>query len=105
MELLLNLAWLTLAIFAFAVVLPSVKTRRLRAAVVLAGLVALLFPIISISDDLYADWSAQELVAVFFAVAALVIVFGAITRLVAIRPLRPLVATIDLSNPRSPPRG
>ncbi len=104
-EQLLNLAWLSIAIVAFAVVLPSVRTRRFRTAVMLAAVVALLFPIISISDDLSADSSAQEIVAVIFAVAGLVIVFGAIMRLLATVPLRPAVATLVLSDPRSPPRG
>jgi len=101
----LNFAWLSIAIFAFAVVLPSVKrTRRVHAAVVLAGVVALLFPIISISDDLNVDWSAQEIVAVLFTVAGLAIVLAAIARLAASSPQLVAFETVDLSDPRSPPR-
>lgn len=101
----LNLAWLSIAIFAFAVVLPSVKTRRFRAAVALLGLLALLFPVISISDDLTADSSAKDLVVVLFAVAALMIVLAAIARLVETAHPRITFATVKLSDPRSPPRG
>jgi hypothetical protein len=103
-EQLLNLVWLSLAILAFAVVLPAVKTRRLHAAVALGALIALLFPIISISDDLYVDWSAQEVVAVLFAVAAFFVVLAAIARLIAVAQPRLIVAALELSDPRSPPR-
>ncbi len=105
-EQILNVAWLAIAIFAFAYLLPRIeRRRRLRAALVLAGVLALLFPIISISDDLNVDWSAQDVVAVLFTVAALVIVLAAIARLVSVA-LQPVAfETVDLSDPRSPPRG
>ena len=104
-EQLLNVAWLSIAILAFAVVLPGVRTRRLRAAVALAGLLALLFPVISISDDLTADSSARDLVVILFAVATLMVVLAAIARLVETAHPRITFATVKLSDPRSPPRG
>ena len=104
-EQILNVAWLSIAITAFAVVLPRVKSGRLRAIVALAGLLALLFPVISISDDLTADSSAKDLVVILFAVAALMIVLAAIARLVESVPPRVSFATVKLSDPRSPPRG
>ena len=104
-EQLLNFAWLSIAITAFAVVLPSIdRRRRTRAALVLVAVVALLFPIISISDDLNADQSAQEIAAVLIAVAGLILVLSAIARLAAATPQLVAFETVDLSDPRSPPR-
>lgn len=100
----LNLVWLSIAILSFAVVLPSVKTRRFRAVIALAGLLALLFPVISISDDLTADSSAQDLVVVLFTVAALMILLAAIARLLETAPVLVSFATVKLTDPRSPPR-
>ena len=69
MELTLNLIWLTLALIAFAIVLPAAaasRERRHRKIFVLTGgiallcVLALLFPIISVSDDLSADRDATE---------------------------------------------
>jgi uncharacterized membrane protein len=103
-EQLLNLAWLSIAIFAFMVVLPSVPRRRSLAAVALAGTLVLLFPIISISDDLSADSVAQEVLAVLFAVAGLVVILIALMRLASISSPQQVLATIASSDPRSPPR-
>ena len=104
-EQVLNVAWFAIAVFAFAFVLPRTRPdRRFRAVVVLAGVLALLFPVISISDDLNVDWSAQEIVAVLFSVAGLILVLAAIARLVAAAPQPVAFETVDLSDPRSPPR-
>jgi peptidoglycan/LPS O-acetylase OafA/YrhL len=102
-EQVLNLVWLLIASVAFAVVLPSVRRRRTFAAVALAGILVLLFPIISISDDLHPDWVAYEVLAVLFAIVGLVVVFSAIARLVTTYVPQLTVVTIDLSDPRSPP--
>jgi hypothetical protein len=103
-EQILNLAWLAIAIFAFAVLLPSVPRRRGLAAVALAGTLALLFPIISISDDLSADSVAQEVLAVLLALAGLVVLFVALMRLASISSPLQVLATIASCDPRSPPR-
>lgn len=61
MELLLNAVWLAIAIAAFARLAFQRDRRRLAAAVVAtACVVALLFPIISITDDLTASVAAVE---------------------------------------------
>jgi hypothetical protein len=104
MEQLLNFAWLAIAIITFAVVLPSVsRKRRVHAALVLATVLALLFPIISISDDL--NVTTQEVVAVLFAVATLFLALAAIARLTVAAPQLVSLETVDHSDPRSPPRG
>jgi hypothetical protein len=105
-EQILNVLWLMIATFAFTVELPRIdRRRRVVAALALAGIVALLFPIISISDDLSADAAAQEVLAVLFTVVGLIVVFLSATRLVMIAPARLAFATYESSDPRSPPRG
>ncbi|HSP16858.1 MAG TPA: hypothetical protein VLV78_19080 [Thermoanaerobaculia bacterium] len=102
----LNVAWSGIAIFAFAVLLPKVDARRrVVGALVLAGVLVLLFPIISISDDLNADSAAQEVLAVIFTVVGLIVVLGTALRLTPIAPQRLTVAAVESFDPRSPPRG
>lgn len=105
-EQLLNVLWLMIATFAFTIELPRIdRRRRAVAALAFAGIVALLFPIISISDDLSADAAAQEVLAVFFTIVGLIVVFVSAMRLSMIAPARFAVATSESSDPRSPPRG
>jgi hypothetical protein len=61
MELLLNLAWLTLAVSAALVGIPACRVApsraflgRLHSAVVLGSILVLVFPFISVTDDLMA---------------------------------------------------
>src|ERR1044071_1260796 len=87
MELLLNIVWLAIALTAFARLASWSRTepdrRRVAAAfVATACVVALLFPIISITDDLSASVAAvEEMVAVrrVMAAAAQLIVAVALT--------------------------
>ena len=87
MELLLNIVWLAIALAAFARLAAWSRTepdrRRVAAAcVATACVVALLFPIISITDDLTASVAAvEEMVAVrrVMAAAAQLIVAVALT--------------------------
>ncbi|HEV2721927.1 MAG TPA: hypothetical protein VG323_18040 [Thermoanaerobaculia bacterium] len=58
MELLLNVLWLAVALAAFALCTRGGRDRR--RIVVTACIVALLFPIISITDDLAASVAAVE---------------------------------------------
>ena len=103
-EQVLNFAWLAIAIFAFAVVLPSCKRqRRAQAAVALIGTVALLFPIISISDDFSADKAIQDVVAILLTVGAVVVMLRAVARVGTVAPVAFRGTTLDLSDPRSPP--
>ncbi|HEX9161269.1 MAG TPA: hypothetical protein VF980_06140 [Thermoanaerobaculia bacterium] len=104
-EQVLNFAWLSIAVFAFAVVLPSLQRRRTQVLVALIGTLALLFPIISISDDFNADTNAQEVLAILLTVASLVVTLGAVARLIPAPLPRIAPATVDLSDPRSPPLG
>ncbi len=105
-EPLLNMIWGSLAIFAFAVVLPKIEgRRRLAGTVALTAILALLFPIISISDDLSADSTAREVLAVLFTVVGPILVFGSPLRLTPTAPKRLVVAALESFDPRSPPRG
>ena len=61
MELLLNSIWIATVIAAFACALPRLRTRgALTIAIALGCALALLFPIISVSDDLVVDRDAFE---------------------------------------------
>ncbi len=105
-EWLSNVVWLAVAVAAFAVVMPDVAPRRRPVAVLaLGGILVLLFPIFSISDDLNADSAAREVLAVLFTVVGLIVVFDGALRLSALKPKRFAFASLDSSDPRSPPRG
>src|SRR5712691_1805293 len=60
-ELILNLLWFAIAIWSFTAVLRN-ERRRVRASAMLAVIcfVALLFPIISITDDIHCDSQLAE---------------------------------------------
>ncbi len=62
MELGLNLAWVAVCIVALAATLPMVRRSRrpLILGLALICALALLFPIISVSDDLASDFSTFE---------------------------------------------
>ncbi|HEY2325259.1 MAG TPA: hypothetical protein VGJ82_20545, partial [Thermoanaerobaculia bacterium] len=74
-EQLLNLAWVAIAIGSFAMLLKH--RRDGKAIIALAFTMALLFPIISASDDMMnADRALEEVLAVLaaFAIAFILIV-------------------------------
>lgn len=58
-ELTLNLIWAAVAVSAFAFVLPRTRPRW-AASIALSCILVLLFPIISVSDDLSARWEAID---------------------------------------------
>ncbi len=63
MELILNLAWLLLAVPAFLVWRGRALSRKpgsLQALLILGGLLAILFPVVSATDDLRAMRSEVE---------------------------------------------
>lgn len=98
----LNMVWLTIAAGAFAFVLPRRRDVRVVAAVVFA--VALLFPIISASDDLASIDSVFEKAIAVLAALALAFTFVVIANVHA-EPRR--VASLLLvaeSGTRAPPR-
>ena len=99
-EVIFNALWFALAVAAF-VITPR-RSRQVTLTVACA--VALLFPIISISDD-FIDRDALD--DVFAVVVTLFVVAAALMALATVEPQRRsraalLVAT--LSDPRSPPR-
>jgi hypothetical protein len=97
-ESLLNFAWLMTAAAAMLGVLPSRCDGR-AAATLLCGL-ALLFPIISASDDLSAD-ATLAVLSVVVAAVVLTALFRLASEKMVVEPLHRTVP----SDPRSPPRG
>ena len=100
-ELVLNAVWLAIVVSAFA----FVPRRSSRALLAVAAVLVLLFPIISVSDDLALDGnSLEEALAIIVALLLLVAVLSAIAR-VDVPLLRPaLILIATPSDPRSPPR-
>jgi uncharacterized membrane protein len=101
-ESILNIAWLVIAFAAGAGVLS--RRRDPRAIFALLGVIALLFPIISISDDFSADRTLEEAVAVL-AVIIIVAALTALFRLTTVPIPAVAIHRVVLSDPRSPPRG
>ena len=99
-----NLFWLIASVAAFILILPRVPSRRGRAAVILGCAVALLFPVISVSDD-FADGRAsfEQLLATLVAVC-LALLLTAVARITPAPTRVPAFAPATKSDPRSPPR-
>ena len=101
-EQLLNLAWLALAIGSFAKLL--MHRRDARALLALGFAMALLFPIISASDDLMnVDRAIEDVFAILasFAIAFILIVLA---RLPVERQLISAVILAPEAETRGPPR-
>jgi|SRR5205814_6097326 len=99
MELALNLLWLGVVMTGFVLV-PKRRSRLVWFALIAAS--ALLFPIISVSDDFNADRTAND-AAALVAIITLAVAFVAIARVRAqATQLRALVV-VTPSDPRSPP--
>ena len=99
-----NLLWLIASVAAFALIVPRVPSRRGRAAIVVSCAVAVLFPIISISDDFSDDRTSVEQLLATLVIASLVFGLAAIARIVSPSPFLPAFAPAAKSDPRSPPR-
>jgi hypothetical protein len=100
MEMILNVVWLVVSVGLFATIRP--KQRHVQIALLCA--IALLFPIISASDDLSADRDTLDAVALL---APLLVVIAALIALALLEPPRVTWRRILLpvqSDPRSPPR-
>jgi amino acid transporter len=98
----LNLIWLALV----AVTMFVVPRRSRQATIALACVLALLFPIISASDDFSDDRALIESAAVAI-VCTLLLAFAALVALGRIERERERVSLIHVatpSDPRSPPR-
>ncbi len=99
MENFLNILWLTIAA---AAMLTAPRQSR-HGWLALVCILALLFPIVSLSDDL-ADCNVfEEAPALVVKAVTLVIAFVAIGTIESIRPRRATLSLIPLSDPRSPP--
>lgn len=103
-ELILNLAWVAVTLTAFLVLLPkAIERRRKHAIFALLCCAALLFPIISVSDDLSADRVTYEVLAAVLVAIALIIGLTAIAR-ISVRPVaRVSFVLAKHADPRSPP--
>jgi hypothetical protein len=102
-ELLLNFAWVAVTLTAFLLLLPPIERRGKHAVAALLCCAALLFPIISLSDDLGADRDTYEVLAAVLVAVALIIGLMAIAR-VTLRPVaRVTFVVAKHADPRSPP--
>ena len=99
-EIVLNFAWAAIALTAF--ILAPRRDRRASAA--LACLVVLLFPIISVSDDLNADATMYETMAAILAAVCIVFALVAMARVFVESRNVPAFALVVHADPRSPPR-
>ena len=102
-EILLNGIWLAVAASAMFVV----PRRSVKATVALGCVLALLFPIISASDDFSADRETLER-ATLAVMATLLLAFASLVVLGQLERRRERVGLILVatpSDPRSPPRG
>lgn len=101
LEFALNAVWLTAAIAAFALV----RHHGRKSKIAIVCTLALLFPIISVSDDLALDGnSLDEALAIVTALLALVAGFTAVGRIERLVAAPALVHVATPSDPRSPPR-
>ena|SRR2546425_11784420 len=99
MELILNLIWLAVAVAAFK--LAPRRSRRTSIALVCA--LALLFPIISATDDFNADLTFNDAAAAIVVTIVLCLALVAIARVRATNASAYLVHLATPSDPRSPP--
>jgi hypothetical protein len=99
MELLLNAIWLAIAVAGFVLV----PKRSGRIWLVLACAAALLFPIISASDDMNADRTFNDAAAAIVVTIVLYVAFVAIARLRLFPARVYAVHVASPSDPRSPP--
>ena len=101
-EQLLNLAWVALAVVSFAKVLTH--RRDPRALMALAFTMALLFPIISATDDIMSvDRTIEEAIAVL-AAFAIAFVLVLVARLSAEAQRIPAFVLAPEAETRGPPR-
>lgn len=100
-EILFNAVWLAVAVGAFV----FAPRRSGKALLGVAAILVLLFPIISVSDDLaFSSNSLEEALAIIVAFLTLVVGLVVFAR-VEPRLLQPaLVLLATPSDPRSPPR-
>jgi len=99
-ELVLNAVWLAVVAVAFTVI----PRRSSRVTIAVACILALLFPIISVSDDLALDGnSLEEALAIIVTLLILVAGFIALARVQHELSAPALILVAIPSDPRSPP--
>ncbi|MGA8806560.1 MAG: hypothetical protein WB973_01695, partial [Thermoanaerobaculia bacterium] len=82
-----------------------VPRRSTRATLGIACILVLLFPIISVSDDLALDGnSLEEALAIIVCMLLLTFAFVAVERVRQVIAAPPLILVAIPSDPRSPPR-
>jgi len=100
-ELLFNAVWLTVVAAAFV----AVPRRSSRATLGIACILVLLFPIISVSDDLALDGnSLEEALAIIVCTLMLAVALIALARVQHVITAPALILVAIPSDPRSPPR-
>jgi hypothetical protein len=100
METFLNLLWLAIAITA----LLTTRRRSTRVLLALGCFLALIFPMVSLSDDLIADRdAAEETLAIVVAAVTLTIALVVVARVESVRYRHVPLLLIPLCDPRSPP--
>ena len=100
MELFVNLLWLAIAISA----LVSVRKQPRRVQLAVGCALALLFPIVSVSDDLLPDRALYEdALALVVEAVTLVVIFVTVGRVIVEHPRRVTLLSIVSADPRSPP--
>ena len=100
-ELVLNAVWLGVVMSAFA----FIPRRSPRTLLALGAVLVLLFPVISVSDDL--ALSADTLEEAMAIIVALLLVIAGFSAIAMVEPrlLQPAVVHLATpSDPRSPPR-
>ena len=100
MELALNLLWLGVVVAGFAFI-PKRRSRLVWFALIAAS--ALLFPIISVSDDFNADRTYNDAAAALVTILILAVAFVAIARVRTQSPQLHALIVVTPSDPRSPP--
>ena len=100
MESFLNFLWLVIALAA----LLTTRWRSTRVLLALGCFLALIFPIVSLSDDLIADRDAvEETLAIAVAAVITTITLVLIARIESVRYRHVPLLLIPLCDPRSPP--
>jgi hypothetical protein len=100
MELFLNLVWLAISAVALCT-----APRSKRAFYAIGMALVLLFPIVSVSDDLLAGpESFEDALAIVVDVITLLIAFVAIAQVDPVRSRRVAFLPLVSADPRSPPR-
>ena len=100
-ELLFNAVWLAVVAAAFV----AVPRRSSRATIGIACILVLLFPIISVSDDLALDGnSLEEALAIIVCMLLLAVALVALARVEHVLAAPALILVAIPSDPRSPPR-